>query len=174
MFNPVHCCSFDGRPVIFEMATPSLVLIDPLALDGLSSELQSIDVQARDPIAAIAPYSGYLRIGVHTILNFRPGLYRLALTDFIHSESGDDPRDFDIDSGNVVAIDFTSLGAVARHLDWDTFDSLLRSPVDDESVCREIVHAVGGPCFAIVSAHSATPFDGDGCFRLNDSAPVPA
>ena len=84
-----------------------------------------------------------------------------------------DPGVFEIDTGTVIVIDGHALSAVARALTWDRYDAFLQSPLDDDSVLTQIYQETGGPRFAIVTADAASPFSGDGAFRLRADRLVP-
>jgi hypothetical protein len=161
--------SFDGRPVRFQLQSNPVVLIDPIALDGLSSQLAEAgempDSERFSKLQALADHG--LRIGVQALVGAAPGIYEIGLDSFEAAEASDtDPSVFDIDTGTVIVIDGGALSAVARALTWDRYDVLLQTPVADDSILTEINGEVGGPRFAIVSADAESPFSGDGAFRL--------
>jgi hypothetical protein len=94
-------------------------------------------------------------------------MYQIDLDSFEAADASDiDPGVFDLDTGTVIVIDGGALSAVARALTWDRYDALLQAPAGDTSLLTEINREVGGPRFAIVSADAASPFSGDGAFRL--------
>jgi hypothetical protein len=166
--------SFDGRPVLLRLESNHIVLIDPLALDGLSTQLVEIAaLPLEEQFSRLAALSQHgLRIGVHTT-NASPGTYEIGLDAFEACESTDVGAGiFDIDSGTVVLTDLAALGSVARAFTWDRYDALLQAPLGDFSILEELNAAVGGPRFAIVSGDSGTPFTGDGSFRLRLGIPA--
>jgi hypothetical protein len=168
--------SFDGRPVHFQLQSDHVVLIDPLALDGLSQQLANAgelpESERFSKLQALGEHG--LRIGVQAIVGAAPGMYQIGLDSFEAADASDtDPAVFDIDTGTVIVIDGSALSAVARALTWDRYDALLQAPVDDDSILREINHEVGGPRFAIVSADAESPFSGDGAFRLQAHRLIP-
>jgi hypothetical protein len=169
--------SFDGRPVTLRIESPYLVLIDPMALDGLSSQLAELSAASQsDRLAALHAFGKYgLRIGVHSVGELPPGLYEIGLDAFEPSTSDqEDTRAFDIDSGTVVVIDLGALSAVAGVFTWDKYDLLLQAPVGDYAILEEMNHAVGGPRFALIAADASTPFTGDGAFQLRTGTPSPS
>ena len=166
--------SFDGRPVRLRIESPYLVLIDPMALDGLSQRLADLGTASHvDQLAALHAFGEYgLRIGVHGVGALAPGTYEIGL-DAFEPSTGDqqDTRAFDVDSGTVVLIDLQALSAVAKVFTWDKYDALLQAAVGDYAIVEEMNRAVGGPRFAIVAADADTPFTGDGAFQLRDGTP---
>jgi hypothetical protein len=166
--------SFDGELARLELKSSHVVLIDPLALDGLARQLAEIcDGPVSDRTAKLAALGDLgLRIGLHQVPASGPGFYEVS-PDSFESVDGDvtDSGVFDIESGTVVIIDVAALGAVARALTWDRYDGLLQLPVGDFSILEDINAELGGPRFAIVSAHDASPFTGDGAFRLRADMP---
>ena len=165
--------SFDGRPITLHLESNHIVLIDPLALDGLSGELEAIGAAERDEqLARLAALSRHgLRIGVHST-DAAPGTYEIGLDAFEPSGPNElHPGTFDVESGAVVLIDLAALSAVARAFSWERYDTMLQSPVGDDSLLEELNNEVGGPRFAIFSADSGSPFTGDGSFRLRAGIP---
>jgi hypothetical protein len=72
--------SFAGEPIEFELSCAHLVLIDPLALNGLSAGLQAVSDAPRSETAErFLDLSGALRIGLALVEDFRPGRYRLGM-----------------------------------------------------------------------------------------------
>ncbi len=166
--------SFDGRPVALRLESSHIVLIDPLALDGLSRQLMEIGALSRDEqltrLGALGEHG--LRIGVHSTDGTPPGTYEIGLDAFEASAPGDrHPGVFDVDSGTVVMIDLGALSAVAGAFTWERYDALLQTAVGDDSLLDELNTEVGGPRFAIVSADASSPFTGDGSFRLRSGIP---
>ena len=161
--------SFDGGPVRLDVQSGRLVLIDPLALDGLHDELTAVSAappsEQRTMLQALGAQG--LRIGFEELSAFQPGVHQLDLEAFESVDARDShPGVFEIDSGTVVVIDLSALSAVARALKWDRYDELLQRPVGDDSLLEEINADVGGARFAIISADAGRPFSGDGAFRL--------
>lgn len=165
--------AFDQHPARLDLTSSMIVLLDPLALDGLSAELQRVPAApvAQQPRLLREIQSG-LRIGVHELTDFRPGTFELGVNDF-ESASDGDASAFDVDSGTVVVIDLPYLGRVASALTWDRYDALLQSPVDDDTALNQLVEDVGGPFFALIAASADSSFDGDGAFRVRAGAPRP-
>lgn len=152
------------------------MLIDPLALDGLSEQLaQAGELPEPERFSQLKALGEHgLRIGVQPVGRAAPGTYQIGLDSFEAAGAGDaDPAVFDVDTGTVIVIDGGALSAVARALTWDRYDALLQAPVDDNSLLTEINREVGGPRFAIVSADAESPFSGDGAFRLKADRLVP-
>lgn len=169
--------SFDGRPVRLRLESDHMVLIDPIALDGLSSQLAEIgEGPEADQLVRLHALSEHgLRIGVQRVGGTGPGTYDIGLDSFESADPGhSDPRVFDVDTGTVILIDLAALSAVARALTWDRYDALLQAPVGDKSILDKINREVGGPRFAIVSADAESPFTGDGAFQLRVEGLVPS
>lgn len=164
--------SFDGQPAQFSLQSDTVVLIDPLALDGLAPELITLGAANREQQAAQLAELGQrgLRIGVHRVPNFRPGLYQVDLSSFQTAET-DGPGVFDVDTGTVVLIDLAALSSVAQVLTWDRYDELLQAEPGDDSLLNAINANVGRPAFALVSADAESAFSGDGAFQLRDDEP---
>ena len=159
--------SFDGRPVRLQLESEHLVLIDPLALDGLSQQLAEVGkLPAAEQFSKLQALGEHgLRIGARG--GAAPGMYEIRLDSFEAADASDtDASVFEIDSGTVIVIDGGALTTVALALTWDRYDRLLQTPVGDNSILTEINQEVGGPRFAIVSADADSPFSGDGAFRL--------
>src|SRR5687768_17039648 len=127
--------SFDGEPVRLALQSQSLVLIDPLALDGLREELKAVAAApaTEQPGMLKALGAQGLRIGFETLPAFQPGMYQLDVDSF-ESVDARLPHAgvFQIDSGTVVVIDLSALAPVANTLTWDRYDDLLQSPVGDD------------------------------------------
>lgn len=166
---PTTNASHDGSAVHIELRSSQLVLIDPLALDGLREELQGVATASpsdKPPMLESLGQSG-LRIGLAELDAFQPGVYRLDIDCIAPANDKDpDPGIFQIDSGTVVVMDLAALGPVARTLTWDRYDEYLQSPIGDDSRLEAINSEVGGPYFAIISSDANRPFSGDGAFRL--------
>jgi hypothetical protein len=147
-------------------------LIDPLALDGLSAELQ---VMFRSPVIErsemIRSLPGFLRVGIQHVGNFRVGTYRLGNEDLEKTDEEDAVSTFDIDSGTLCVVDLNHIGSTAEALTWDRYDNFLRSPVGDNSIWAKITEEIGGPFFGMLSGDVGTPFAGDGRYRLRNDAP---
>ena len=161
--------SFDGGPVRLDLQSGRLVLIDPLALDGLHEELRAVSaaLPSEQPTMLQALGAQGLRIGFEELSAFEPGVYQLDLEAFESVDAQDShPGVFEIDSGTVVVIDLSALLAVVSNLTWDRYDHLLQSPIGDDSRLMAINDNVGGARFAIISADANRPFSGDGAFRL--------
>jgi len=176
MSGPPRNISFDGRPVERQLVSAEIVLIDPLALDGLSTELQHVAaVPATERFQLLRKLPTALRIGAHLVPEFRPGAYAIGLDDFEPTGAGsaDDAGVVDVDTGTLVVIDLAYLRRVARALSWDRYDALLQSPINDDSALRELISDVGGPFFALIGASATAAFDGDGEFRFRSGAPRP-
>lgn len=165
--------SFDGQPAEFNLQSDTLVLIDPLALDGLASELIKLGaVCQQDQATGLAALGQRgLRIGRHRVADFRPGLYRVDLNSFRTTAAEDGPGVFDIDTGTVVLIDLAALASVAQALTWDRYDRILQAEPGDHSLLNAINVDIGRPAFALVSADAVSPFSGDGAFELLESEP---
>jgi hypothetical protein len=136
--------------VEFLLETGLVVLIDPLALDGLKD---TFDAQFTSRLVAderaVLSLPGGLRVGVHRVPAFTPGRYCLSRADIQEiepSKSDDAPAVFDIDTGTLIAVDVRYLPVLAQVLTWQRYDWLLQSPVDDRSRWDEIVRESGGRC----------------------------
>ena len=161
--------SHDGRPARFDLQSNKLVLIDPLALDGLRDELEAVSGAPPSEQAAMlkALAAQGLRIGFEELASFQPGVYELDIDSFEPVDAlSTHPGVFQIDTGTVVVIDLAALLPVANALTWDRYDEFLQSPIGDDSRLMAINVDVGGPRFAIISADASRPFSGDGAFRL--------
>ena len=164
--------SFQGEPIEFTLSSSRVILIDPLALDGLATELQSISSSPPSEILSrIRSLPGFLRVGIHQVSNFRPGTYSLGNDDLEKANDEDDASVFDIDSGTLCVLDLNHLGSTAKALTWDRYDNFLRSPAGDNSIWAEITEEIGGPFFGMLSGDVSTPFGGDGRYRLRSNAP---
>lgn len=166
--------SFRGEPIEFELSCPHMVLMDPLALDGLSAELQTISQAPRsEMLETIRALPSGLRLGLAEVSNFRSGVYRLGNEDLEEAAEENSPSIFDIDSGTVCVVDLDHLGLTANALTWDRYDAFLRSQIGDNSIWTNIIEQVGGPFFGMLSGDVSTPFRGDGSYRLKANAPHP-
>lgn len=165
--------SFDGRPVQLSLQSDFLVLIDPLALDGLASDLIALGTARPEEQAVRLAALGErgLRIGLHQVPHFRPGDYRLDLNSFESADARDGSGVFDLDTGAVVVIDLAAIAPVARALTWDRYDQLLQAPPGDDALLDAINAEVGRPAFALLSGDAASPLSGDGTFRLRATEP---
>ena len=166
--------SFDRSPARFDLRSARLILIDPLALDGLSAELIDLSsLPAGDQSAKIQALGQRgLRIGLTEVEGFRPGTYELDVDSFESVDPvADDPGIFEVDSGAVVVVDLSALDVVARALTWDRYDDLLRGDVDDFSALEAVNADAGGSWFAILSADADAGFRGDGAYRLRAGLP---
>jgi len=169
--EPVRNFSSRGEPIEFELSCPSVLLIDPLALDGLSAELQTMsEVPLGDMPEMIRDLPGGLRIGLAQVSHFRIGRW-LGNDDLEETDDGTDPSVFDIDSGRVCIVDLDHAGLTAKALTWDRYDAFLRSQVGDNSIWIDIVEEVGGPFFGMLNGDVSTPFRGDGSYRLKANTP---
>ena len=167
--------SFDGAPVELELTSPCIVLIDPLALDGLRTQLQKVgQVPLVEQRRLLREQSQPLRIGLHDVTNFRPGVFRVSVADFERADDSPDPGTVDIDSGTMVLADLAHLARVAQVLTWKRYDLALRAPSGDDTAFMAMRSELGGPFCAVLSASGDTAFDGDGAFRLRDNAPTQA
>lgn len=174
--NASNWC-FVSEPTIFYLESKYLVLIDPLVLDGLAEKLADLpDQQSTNPKESIAPLSrpNYpMRIGLHEIDDFQPGHYQLGLNDFIAVDPDEaDSEVVDVDSGTIIAIDFTYLASLAKVLTWEQYDLALQSPIGDNSAFIEINNEVGGPFYAVLSGEISYSFRGDGSYKLKIGKPI--
>jgi hypothetical protein len=123
--------SLAEKSATFQLSSPTLVLIDPLALDGVSEAVAQIGEAPPSERAGLIPgLPGHLKTGLHTVENFRPGAYALDLDDFEDGGDAEDVGVFSIDSGTVVVIDMDHLADVARNFAWEAWDLV---PQDDVS-----------------------------------------
>jgi hypothetical protein len=161
--------SFDGRPVRLTLQSDRLVLIDPLALDGLRAELTEISRVAPNKQAEEIHALGVrgLRIGLVDVPSFQTGTYEFDVRSFesVDPDSSDQGV-FEVDSGTVVVIDMAALEQVAGALTWDRYDALCQSSPSNDSALEALNSDVGGPRFAILLADAESQFSGDGAFRL--------
>jgi hypothetical protein len=172
--EPLRNFSFRGEPIEFRLSCPYVLLIDPLALDGLSADLQVISEARLDEIPAMTHnLPGGLRIGVTEISDFSPGMHSLGNLDFEEADDEDSLSTFDIDSGAVCVIDLEHMGITSKALTWNRYDAFLRSQAGDNSIWVDIVTEVGGPFFGMLNGDVATPFRGDGTYRLKPGRPRP-
>jgi hypothetical protein len=165
--------SFGGEHARFVVESTQVVLIDPIALDGLASQLAEIGSSPGADQATQLHALGDLglRIGLAGVPV--AGTYEIGPDSFEAADlDSADPGVFDIDSGTVVIVDLSALAAVAHHFTWDRYDALLQLPVGDYSILEEVNAEVGGPRFAVVSASEAGSFNGDGAFRLRAGQPA--
>lgn len=170
--QPIRNFSFRGEPIEFELSCPYMLLIDPLALDGLSAELQAIpQVPRSEMLEMIRILPGGLRVGLSQVSNFRAGRYRLGNEDLEETAEQNAPSIFDIDSGTVCVVDLDHLGLTAKALTWDRYDAFLRSQIGDHSIWIDIMEEIGGPFFGMLNGDVSTPFRGDGSYRLGPNAP---
>ena len=161
--------SFDRRPAQVTLRSGRVLCLDPLALDGLRTQLTELSQAgpSKQREMALALGAHGLKIGLLDIPGFQPGTFEFDVESFESVDPGiHDPTVFEIDSGAVVVIDLVALDAVARTLTWDRYDALLQTPPDDDSALEALNREVGGPWFAIISADADSPFSGDGAFRL--------
>ncbi len=164
--------SFDGQAIEFELSVPFIVLIDPIALDGLSAELKAIcNLPIMDRPEKIRCLPGFLRVGVQQVEGFRPGKYRLGNEDVEETGEAGLLGAFDIDSGAICVVDLNYLGQAATALTWERYDSFLRSPRGDDSIWMQITNEIGGSFFGMLNGDVSTPFQGDGRYKLTIGAP---
>jgi hypothetical protein len=167
----------DDGEISFRLDAALIVLIDPLALDGLKGILNS-DFAARlaaDP-RGILELPGFLRAGVHRVEPFTPGNYRISRRGVERIDGVDSESDFsifDVDTGSLVLVDVHHLAAVAQALTWERYDWALQSPLDDTSRWKEIARDAGGGVFGILRGDYDSPFPGDGRYRLRPDAFAP-
>ena len=165
--------SLDGQPVRFSLLSSRILLIDPLALDGLSAELGQLSQASPDKQHEMAGALGArgLRIGVVDLKDFQAGTFELGLESFESVDpSAADPTVFQLDSGTVVVIDMAALEAVARTLTWDRYDTLLQAPPNDDAPLQALIQDVGGEWFAILAGNADAALSGDGAYRLRADA----
>ena len=166
--------SFDGRPVRIRAESRHFVLVDPLALDGLSEQIAATgELPLSEQLATLRVLGELgLRIGVQP-LDAGPGIYDIDRESFeaVQDAAEAEPVAFDVDSGAVVVIDRTALASVARALTWQRYDDMLQAGGD--VVLAEVTREVGGPRFALLSADAGSTFDGDDTFRLRPERLVP-
>ena len=166
--------SFRGEPIEFELSGSSILLLDPLALDGLSADLQTMSEIPRNQIPErVRDLPGELRIGLTQMSDFRLGRYQLGNEDLEEADEEADPSIFEIDSGTVCVVDLNHLGLTAKALSWDRYDAFLRSQAGDHSIWIDIVEEVGGPFFGMLHGDVSAPFRGDGSYRLKPNTPHP-
>lgn len=164
--------SFEDEPAELQLNSSCVVLIDPLALDGLRDELMQIgEAPVEQQRGLLQKLWSALRIGLHDVADFRPGLYRVARSDFEKTEDKDKPGVVEIDSGTVILADLSCLARLAQVLTWERYDEALQAPIGDNSRLEAIRAEVGGPFFVWISGDASTPFSGDGAFRLLPHAP---
>jgi len=165
--------AFDHRPIVFRLSSPDLVILDPLALDAISEELQQIGSLSADlRRERLAGVVGTLKIGLHCVALFVPGVYEIGLDDLeLVPEAGAEVDTFEVDTGTAVFIDLAYLAPVAAALSWDRYDQALQSPVGDDSAWLKFADEVGGPYFGVLFADADYPFSGDGAYRLRPGVP---
>ena len=169
--------SFNTEPVDFNLNSRYVVLLDPLALDGLRGALSSLGANEKvHPWESIARMnSGFLRVGVHEVEKFKPGMYRLHFVDIIAaSDSASETGACDIDSGTLIVVDYACFSTFVRSLTWERYDQALQSPVDDYSRFDSISQEIGGPYYALMSsdAERGGDFVGDGSYMLRHGSPL--
>src|SRR2546430_17721997 len=109
--------SFNGDPVDVELTSPYVVLIDPLALDGLRDRLQrASQLPPVEQRRLLQELSQPLRIGLHDVKDFRTGVYRVDLGGIERPDDPPDPWIVDIDTGTTVLAALVHLGLDARVL----------------------------------------------------------
>jgi hypothetical protein len=164
--------SFHGEPIEIELSGPYILLIGPLALDGLSADLQTMFEIPRGEIPErIRELSCGVLIGLAHVRDFCQGRYRLGNGDFEETDDEADSSVFDIDSGTVCVIDLDNLRSTAKALTWGRYDAFLQSQAGDNSIWIAIMKEVGGPFFGMLNGDVSTPFRGDGSYRLKPNAP---
>lgn len=163
----------EHRPAAFRLSSPELVALDPLVLDGMSEELQHI---GRSPAEGrrerLAGLTGTLKIGLHRVAAFVPGVYQVGLDDLDRlPDAGSESDTFEVDTGTIVFIDLAYLAPVAAALTWDRYDEALRSQLGDDSAWLTLTDEVGGPYFGVLFADAEHLFSGDGAYRLRPGVP---
>jgi hypothetical protein len=150
------------------------VLIDLLVLDGLSSVLSlAPDPGTVNPATWIGPYAEPLHIGIYEIPDYSPGIYQFGARDLLSADPTDRSSGVvDVDTGELVLVDFSHLSSVAENLTWDKYDLHLQAPLDDFSIILSIIEKVGGPYFAMIGADPDSEFDGDGSYKMKPGAGV--
>ncbi len=166
--------SSGDQNIEISMDSKYLVLIDMLVLDGLSEQLMAIpDPKTTDPVEFIAPLAEPLHIGVHELPDFTPGTYQFSARDLIHADPSDRSSGVvDVDTGELVLVDFAHLSSVAKNLTWDKYDLHLQAPLDDNSIIETIIEKVGGAYFGMIGADVDSEFDGDGSYKMKPGAGV--
>lgn len=86
--------SLDGRPVRLDLQSPRLVLIDPLALDGLLDldSFESVDAHDPDPGVFEIDSGTVVVIDLSALLPVASTLTRDGYDYFLQSPIGDDSR----------------------------------------------------------------------------------
>jgi hypothetical protein len=164
----------------FRLDTGLVVLIDPLALDGLR-DIFTHEFAARlaaDP-SLVRAVPGFLRVGIHRVIPFAPAIYRASRRGIEQVDDAGSEEDcglFDIDTGSVVLVDVHHLASVAKALTWERYDWALQASLGDTSRWEAIARDAGGEVFGILDADLDSHFPGDGRYRLRKDAfaPVPA
>jgi hypothetical protein len=162
----------DGSgPIEFQTSSSLLVLIDPLVLDGLSTELHELspsEVAANPNL--IRALRGPMKVGLHRIEGLVPGTYRIANDDLESADSNEtDLGVFDIDTGTLILVDLDYLPRLAKTLTWERYDRAFRGC--DDSTWLKFAEEIGGPFFGILWGDIGTPFQGDGTYRVKSGAP---
>lgn len=167
--------SFGGSEVEFVTDSPYVVLLSVSVLDLLDDELGALCARRcpdlKGVLGEFINTTAYGRIGIYEIPLFLPGRYRLDVS-FVQKVTSRPPGSFIADGGALLVSDASKISLLARRLDWETYNELLASPVDDTSVQREVVESMGGAYFAIVTADAelGLEFDGEGRYVLRPGA----
>ena len=167
--------SFGGGEVEFVTDSPYVVLLSASVLDSLADELGALCARRcpdlKGVLGEFINTAAYGQIGMYEIPAFLPGRYRLDVS-FVQKVTSRPPGSFIADGGMLLVADASKISLLARRLDWDTYNELLASPLDDSSVEREVVESMGGAYFAIVTADAdlGLEFDGDGRYVLQPGA----
>jgi hypothetical protein len=161
------------RPIEFQMSSSFLVLIDPLVLDGISSELQKLllpQVAANPQLIRALP--GPMKVGLHCVDDFFPGTYCISNDDLENADSNhEDVGVFEIDTGTLILADLGYLPRLAQILTWERYDRALQSPAGDDSSRLRFAEELGGPFFGILWGDINTPFQGDGAYKIKRGVP---
>ena len=187
MIAPFSNISLDGSPVLLLLDSAILVCMDPLALEMVRDELASLPPHSRTDILLRRANEHHPAMSCYHIPDFRPGLYVLDPRD-IHKFGDDESIDYDgpnddepdlcappdsypfvaVDSGTLVFADFSHLSRLVELFTWEQYDLAMR----DVGVFGQIVHALGGPYFAIVVGQClpGMDFDGDGVYTIDPGA----
>jgi hypothetical protein len=164
--------AFDGTPVEFEAPSGYVVLIDPVALDALATEIAALAGQPLEArLRALAAMPGFLQVGVQPLPPGDGQRVELTLDDFEAVGEMTGPAIVDVDSGALVAADLDALPRLASVLTWDRYDWLLQAPPGDTSRERQVTADAGGPCFALIGGDADRAFAGDGAYRLRPGRP---
>jgi hypothetical protein len=176
MLSPLTNVSFDGSPVRFWLDSPLLACFDPLALDGIRASLPA-DGGLLERVNV-----NYPAMSCYTIPDFRTGMYTLDPRDI--QRFGDEEEDFDytegeppedehadnasdfpfaaVDSGALIVVDVSHLAALVNLMTWEQYDRGLQ----DDAYYAEVIDALGGPYFALISSGPGMAFDGDGMYTI--------